>query len=83
MRLDAPLPKNLNHQPHGKWSKVRVFDKPDDEYLYRLSLEVSAACNRFFDKRGMAYGFQSMRSQWFNEKQRIEAEQRRASVNQN
>lgn len=74
MKLDKPLSKNINHQPHRKWGAVRVFEKSDEQYLYRLSAEVSAACIRFFNKRGMPHGFQSMNSSWWNDKQAKQAQ---------
>jgi hypothetical protein len=41
-----------NYVPHSKWGQVRKFDNYE-EYLRNLSTSVTAACNRFFRKRGM------------------------------
>lgn len=69
MKLDKYTPRNINHLPHGKWSRVRKFEQSEETYLNGLSTQVSAACIRFFQKRGMPYGFQSMSTSWWNDKQ--------------
>jgi hypothetical protein len=61
-----------NYQPHNKWARVRQFVS-NDVYLERLSIEVNAACNRFFANRGMVINYQFKNTSWFNAKQATKA----------
>ena len=63
---------NRNYVPHSKWGAVRSFDN-QEEYMERLAIEVKAACDRWFARKGIITSYQQLNSQRFNAQQKQQA----------
>jgi len=61
--------KNLNYVPWNEHKHVetRKTDDDWDDYLLNLSSSVGAACDRFFDLRGMNRGQSDIPVSWIRQ----------------
>jgi len=49
-------PRSINYVPHNKFVHIDTSNGEDwDSYMENLSLTVSKACDKFFEKRGIFF----------------------------
>jgi hypothetical protein len=59
------MAKNRNYTPHNEYRHIetRRTDEDWEKYLWNLSKTVGAACDKFFEKRGMTAGSVDIKAQ--------------------